>query len=370
MRKLVLGGGLIGAVGLLGSALLVVGCKSNEESETSKPTAEEQAATISTGPVVDNKIAKAVANAAKAQPGAAAAGEEGPPENGILGVGRADAELAKGAAPKLKLGATGSEPKVQLGSALVGGSTAFDKKSGQLDVSLRTGASMLPGTSLKLEFSQPSAPAPASQTTDGALTPTPSQVVVSIAQSDLSSNQPAQIPAELAAEIRKLKGTQLTYQLQETQLVGAATVVLAKGANQQLDTLVQAAGSGLNDAVLAYPKEPVGVGAFWMVTSRERLLGTDVVSYRMVKVVDVTDGKARLEVNTKRYLADGGIGLPGIEDAKVHQFHAESSAQLSVAAGQSLPLEGRSQTGIRSFAEIEGQPRPIQIELRTEFVFK
>jgi hypothetical protein len=174
----------------------------------------------------------------------------------------------------------------------------------------------------------------------------------------------------LGDEIRKLKGSQLTFQTREASLVGAPVLSLAKGANPQLDTLVLAAATGLSDAALPYPTEPVGVGAFWMVTSRESLLGTDVVAYRMVKVVDITDGAARLEVNTKRYLGDGGIGLPGIESARVHQFQAESSAQFVIAAKQTLPTEGRSQTAIRSLAEIEGAPRPIQIELRTEFAFK
>ncbi len=279
---------------------------------------------------------------------------------------RADAELTKGAPPKLKLGSTGSDPKVQIGSSVP--SSAFDKRGGQVDVALRTGASAFPGIAVKFEFAQPSnAAAP---TTGVPVDQNSGPLLVTVAQSDLSATQPGQIPPELAAEIRKLKGTQLTYSAQDAALVGAPTVALAKGANPQLETLIQAAGTGLSDAILAYPKEPVGAGAFWMLTSRDRLLGTDVVSYRMVKVVEVTDGKARLEVNTKRYLADGGIGLPGIEDAKVHQFQAEGSTQLSVAAGQSLPLEGRSQTAIRSFAEIEGQPRPIQIELRSEFVFK
>lgn len=366
MSKRVLEYGLSRVWASLGIAVCCASaCKASEDSEETKAATEDQAASISTGPVVDDKIAKAVANAAKAGSAAAVGSDQGPPENGILGPTRADAEAARGSAPSVKLGSSGSDPKIQLGSSLVP-AAVFDKKTGLIDVSVRTGASMMPGTRLNLEFAQSSA-APAS--TDGASPTRP--VVVSVSLSDLSASQAAQvIPGELAVEIRKLKGTELVFQTQNAAFVGEPAVTLSKAANPQLDTLVQAAGSGLSDAVLAFPKEPVGAGAFWKVTSRERLLGTDVLTYRLVKVVDVTDGQARLEVNTKRYLADGGIGLPGIESAKVHQFQAEGTGQLVVAANQSLPLEGRSQTSIRSFAEIEGQPRPVQVELRTEFAFK
>jgi hypothetical protein len=378
MRKRVLIVGLINLVGLMSLALTTAGCKQDNESEA-RTSPQEQAATVSTAPVVDNKIAKAVANAAKAAPAVATA-EGGPPENGVLGAARADSELRRGAPPKLKLGSAGNEPKLQLGVASGTENTAFDKRSGSVEVSVRTGASMMPSTAVKLDFSQPGNSLPSSAPTTNTVLNTPGAsvvpvqgvvpVVASVAQSDLGRTQPGQIPPELAAEIRKLKGTQLTFQTAQGALVGAPTIVLSKGANPQLETLVQAAGAGVVDAAIAFPKEPVGVGAFWMVTSREVLLGTDVVCYRMVKVVEITDGKARLEINTKRYLADGNIGLPGIEDAKVHQFHAEGTSQLVVGTGQTLPSEGRSQTTIRAFAEIEGTPRPIPIELRSEFGFK
>lgn len=366
MRKRVLGHGLFGFVSVTSLALVVTsGCKSDSDSETNAAAPQEQAASISTGPVVDNKIAKAVANAAQAQAAAGATVAKGPPETGILGKTRADEELRTGEPPKLKLGSTGSEPRVQLGLAGGNARVAFDNKAGQIDTGIRTGASVFPSAAFKLEFGRAVAPGSA-QTTEPS---DPVTVAVSFVQSELSANQQAQIPAELGVEVRKLKGSQLTFQFNGTGVAGGPATSLAKEANPQVGKLVQAAASGLSEALVSLPEQPVGAGAFWMVTSRDDLLGTDVVAYRMVKLTEIKDGRVRLEVNTKRYLAADDLGRD-FDHAKALQFHADGSAELVLVAGQPLPIEGRSQTAIRTFAEIEGTPRPIQIEFRNEFAFK
>lgn len=366
MRKRVLGNGLLGLVHVAGLAFVVTsGCKSDSEPEKNAAAPQEQAASISTGPVVDNKIAKAVANAAQAQPAAASAAK-GPPENGILGKTRADEELRSGEPAKLKLGSTGSEPRVQLGSTGSNAVAAFDKKGGGIDTAIRTGASVFPSAAFKLEFARVQGASGTAQTTEGSDS---GSLGVTFVGSELSTTQQAQIPAELGAEVRKLKGSRLTFSTNGQTIVSGPVMSLAKEANPQVGKLVQAAASGLSEALVPLPQESVGVGAFWMVTSRDDLLGTDVVAYRMVKVTQIQDGQVRLEVNTKRYLAADDLGSD-FENAKALQFHADGSAELVFAVGQPLPIEGRSQTAIRTFAEIEGTPRPIQIEFRNEFAFK
>lgn len=340
----------------IATLLVTLGCKAEEDKGASSAKTEATAA-VSTAPVLDSKIANAVANAAKAQPSGPAASQDGPPPDGVLGLAKADAELAKGAPPRLKLGGTGSEPRVVLGGADWG-----DKRPGQLEISVRTGASLLPTTTFKLEVQKPTAPLPGASA--GA-----TQYTLAVVAADLATTQPAEIPPEFGAEIRKLKGSQFTVQVAPGGLLGTPSFTIAKAANPQLDTLLQAGAGALTDAVPAYPKEAVGAGAFWMTTSRETLFGADVLAYRMVKVAEVNGDKVVLDIGTKRYLAGETLGLPGLEQSKVHQFQAESSTQMTVGAANALPVDGRSQTSLRGLVEIEGAPRPVQVEARSLFTF-
>jgi hypothetical protein len=358
----------LGAVTL--GAALSASCKSEDkESEGAKSEATATASTAA--PVLDNKIANAVAQAAKtqAQPGQAA--DNGPPQDGIMGAARADAELAKGAPAKVKLGSSGSEPRTQLGAADWG-----DKRPGQLEISVRNGPGAMPTTVLKLEVRKGAvaASAPASTATPGAApvgaaANGPLAYLLDVVNADLATTQPGEVPPQLGAEIRKLKGSQFGAQVGTEGLIGTPTFTLAKGAIDQLDSMLDAGATTLNDAIIAYPKEPVGAGGFWMTTSRETLLGAPVIVYRMIKVSEIKDGNTVLDVSAKRYLAAETLGVSGLEQAKVVQFQAESSTQMMVPSGSALPLDGRAQTSIRAFVEIEGQPRPIQVESRSLFAF-
>lgn len=357
------------------------GCKSEEKDSSAREAAPEATAAASTGaPVLDNKIANAVAQAAKtpAQSGQAAA--DGPPPDGVMGAARADAELAQGAPAKLKLGSAGSEPRVVLGAADWG-----DKRPGQLEISVRIGPSSMPTTVLKLDVrkgaaaqSPAGAAAPSAAGSAGLSLPA-SQAnaaqanglayLLDVVGADLAATQPGEVPPQVGGEIRKLKGSQFTAQVSAEGLSGTPKFTLAKGATDQLDSMFEAAATTLNDAAVAYPKEAVGAGGFWMTTSRETLLGAPVIVYRMIKVAEVKDGNTVLDVSAKRYLAADTLGVMGLEQAKVVQFQAESSTQMIVPQASALPLDGRAQTSIRAFVEIDGQPRPIQVESRALFAF-
>ena len=347
---------------LLSAGLLALGCKS-EDKENTEAKSEATAAASTAAPVLDSKIANAVANAAKTHAQAGAAAESGPPPDGIMGAERANAELAKGAPPKVKLGSAGSEPRVVLGSADLG-----DRRPGQLEISVRNGPGAMPTTVLKLDVHKAAPVAPPATTaapnSNGA-----SPYLFDVVNADLATTQPGEVPPELGAEIRKLKGSQFAAQVGPEGLLGTPSFTLAKGAIPQLESMLDAGATTLNDAIVAYPKEAIGAGGFWMTTSRETLLGAEVIVYRMVKVAEIKDGNVVLDISAKRYLAADTLGVAGLEQAKVAQFQAESSTQMMVPAGSALPVDGRTQTSIRAFVEIEGQPRPIQVEARSLFAF-
>jgi hypothetical protein len=103
----------------------------------------------------------------------------------------------------------------------------------------------------------------------------------------------------------------------------------------------------LRDAIalvaIPVPAKPLGVGAYWMVTSREGVLGLDLVSYRMVKIEAMDKGVATLSVNVKRYAASPALDLKGLPDSvpkEMAEFQSATESRLEVKPGSGFPLGG------------------------------
>src|SRR5690606_34276084 len=132
-----------------------LGCE--QDKTDTKPAAEDAAA--QTGPAVDPDLAQAMEAASRKKAGDSMqtpSGEKGPPPAGIFGPGEADAELAKGAAPKITLGSEGSEPRIRLESKPP---AAGWKRNGSLELTIRAGRNALPAVSAQLAFDAPKAAA-------------------------------------------------------------------------------------------------------------------------------------------------------------------------------------------------------------------
>jgi hypothetical protein len=128
---------------------------------------------------------------------------------------------------------------------------------------------------------------------------------------------------------------------------------------------VSAASDALELALLPVPNEPVGAGAFWMVTAREKISLGEVIGYHLVKVEAIAPDRVTLSVNTKRYLVGTEFqGLPAV------QFMGSGSTDIVFAPGHRLPVEGRTQQTLQALVQREnGTPRPVVFELRALFAF-
>jgi len=111
--------------------------------------------------------------------------------------------------------------------------------------------------------------------------------------------------------VSKLKGGSHRVLRRLRRLGLAATKPsLPKGVAGDLSMWLETLRDTLALVTLPMPDKNVGVGAYWMVTSREGVLGLDMVTYRLVKLEDVKDGVATLSVNTKRYSASRSLTCP------------------------------------------------------------
>lgn len=295
------------------------------------------------------EIAEAVASAQEAAEGAGPADGEAPPENGILGAAIAQQKAPEGAAAQIELGQTGSEPRLQLG-----GPEITDTRIGQLSVSVRTGPNTgMPSVAFKLELQ-------GKKPESG-----PHPVTVAVTDSALAPEQMGAIPDEVSKIIPSLKGSKLQYQTVDGALQGDFGVALSPKADERMGSLMAAASDAFTTVLLPFPKEPVGVGGFWLVTAREKLGLGEVVGYHLVKVESIEGRRATLSVDTKRYLVTSEFqGLPAVK------FLGVATTDLVVMPGQRLPIEGRTQQTTQALVQREdGSARPIVFELRSLFSF-
>lgn len=306
------------------SLLALVACQKEEP----KPEAtRKEVEAPSKVEAIDPSLAEAVAAASVGKPQGAAPGqiEGGPPADGVFAPGAADKEAPKGSAPKITLGSEGSEPRQLLGP------TKPAKLTGTIQVAIqvdpRQGA--IP-VLLTLAIEPKKA--------EGKDKPAGSQTVtvrVNGAKIDAPN-----VPKDADEQFAKMKGTKVEYSLLPNGTASAFKVDVAKGAP---DEFVRGLSDTLALLSLPYPEKPLGAGGFFMVTSRDEVMGLDLVTYRMVKVKEVTPEGVTLDVNTKRYSASRTLDLPGMPpeiDKNMAQFAAMSEGTVRLPLGAVLPTQG------------------------------
>jgi hypothetical protein len=315
--------------------LATVGCQKTEPSaETKKSDTEAKASKVD---AIDPNLAEAVAAASVQAPagsrGAPAAQVEGgPPADGVFAPGAADKEIARGALPKLTLGSDGSAPKVQLG---VGKAPA--KMSGTIQIALqadpRQGA--IP---VLLNVSVEPKKAEAVKEGDA-----PVSLPVSVRITGAKIDAPS-VPKDLDEQLAKLKGSKVEYSILPSGAGAGFRFDVSKGAPEEFKDVVRSLSDALGMLTIPYPDKPLGTGAYFMVTSREDFQGMDLVTYRMVKVKQVTEAGATLEVSTKRYAASRAIDFPGLPpeiEKNLAEFQANSDGSVELAVGALLPGKGQ-----------------------------
>jgi hypothetical protein len=313
----------------------------------------------------DPDLAKAMKAAQSAQKPATAKGEAGgPPLNGIFGPGEADKAAAKGAPATFTLGADGSEPRVQLGPGLKPGT----KHSGTVDIA--TQADPQQGAipiqfGVSIEVNKPKAEGEA---------PAPAGSVVVIKITSAKINAPG-VPADLATAVGKLKGSRIDYQVGADGVASHVKSEIPKGVDPSFRDPVQALTDLMVGVTMPVPSKPVGVGGFWMTTTRDVLMGLDVVSYRLVKVEKIEGTAVSLSLNTKRYAASPAFeleGLPPDAPKTMAEFRSAAEGKLTLLAGEVLPKSGEIQSLIGAALGEAGARGPhamVQVQSRATLSF-
>ncbi len=309
--------------------LLLAACNKEEQKDKAEADAGADA-----GPdlaQLDPELAQAMAKAKVGEPAASAVNEAGPPPRGIFPPGRADKEMKKGSPPKIDIGSDGADPKISLSPARP---EPGSKISGKIQINLQQGQQ---GGGLPIEFgltleSQKPKEAEA-----------PAGSVKMSAKVTGASIPIAGAGKEAEGLIGKMKGTRVDYLVDSNGVGSAYKVEPPKGAPPELGVWLESLADTLALVTLPVPQKPLGVGAYWMVTTREGVLGLDLITYRMVKIEGIQDGVAAVSVNAKRYAASAALDLPGLPPGapkEMSEFQSIAEGRLELKAGRGFPLGG------------------------------
>jgi hypothetical protein len=336
---------------------------------------------VSDKPAIDPNIAKAVAAAsARSGPGGASkAGQPGgPPPTGVFEPGEADKAMPKSSPPKITIGSEGSEPRIALGARQP---PPGYKRDLTVQLLIRSGRQGMPPIDFALGLqtapkAKPAAapgaaPAPAPAAVPGPAEPV--TVVATVKGTRIAPSQAAGLPKEFETELTKLKGSKIEFRMAPNGAGDGFRYELAKAADPGLENAIRSLAEALATVTLPYPDKPVGAGAFWMATSRETAIGVEVVAYRIVKVAQISDGKLKLSVNTKRYAVDKKFDLPELPKEttfSLDQFDSQGESEYQVTADAPFPVEGQVTLALNATLVPANQPdqrAAVQSQTRAAF---
>lgn len=356
------------------ASTLAAGCDKKEKQRDSEENSKSDAGSSKASGVAADEpdLAKAMGSVAAARNNPAANTAGGPPPTGIFGPGEADKAAAKGAPAQLTLGSDGAEPRVQLGPPPKAGT----KRTGTIDLATQSDPQQ---GAIPIQFAvtfealkpkaEDDAAKPKAEGNAGAAPLT--QIVVKVASARI--NAPG-VPADLASAVSKLKGSRVEYQVAADGTAANLRTEIPKGVDPGFRDPVQALSDLLVAVALPFPNKPVGVGGYWMVTSRDSFMGLDVVTYRLVKVEKIEGTLAQLSVNTKRYAASPAFdieGLPPDAPKVMGEFRSAGEGKIAVAVGEGLPKEGELQSMVAAaLGPADAKQHPmVQVQSRASFQF-
>jgi hypothetical protein len=345
--------------------LCLLGCEKAEPKE--EPKRSESDAAAAKAKAMDPDLAQAVAAASVAVPGGkgAPAGqvEGGPPADGVFAPGAADKEAARGSLPKITLGSEGSAPKLLLGPG-----KSPKKLSGTIQIALqadpRQGA-------IPVLLDLTIEPKKVEGAADGEK---PVSQPVSVRVNGAKIDAPG-VPKDLDTQIAKLKGSKLEYSILPGGAGAGFRFDVPKGAPDDFRDVVRSLSDALALLTMPYPDKPLGAGGYFMVTSRDELMGLDLVTYRLVKVKQVTAEGATLDVSTKRYAATRTFDFPGLPpdiDKNLAEFQATSEGTVELPLGALLPTKGQISSVLAAqlgAADVKQRPM-LQLQTRTQLDLK
>lgn len=333
-------------------AVLAAGCDNDKKVES---TDASDAGVLDAGrkPILDKNLQEAMAAASSAQAPASSAGAaDGPPQSGVFTPEAAEAAAKSGAPAKLELLGEGSDPKVALTFAPSG------EQKAHVVVGLRFGQSMLPNVDFGLSF----------KVEKGKEEGSGYDVLAKVASAGPAKDQPGQLPKETTAVLGKLKGSEIKLHISPRGAITEQSSTLAKGVEPGIDVTFTELNDALSAMIVPLPDKPVGVGGYWMVTDRSSAFGIDLIRYRVFRVQEISEGKARLGVEIRQYAAKPEAETPAGK-LKLDRFESQGKGEVGWSSSLIVAPESAFKTRLMAIelsGAAPGQVKGLQAEVVAE----
>lgn len=354
----------------------------------------------------DGRLGAALNKASSATAGSATLNQ--PPPNGIFAPGVADKLFPASAAPKLELFDEGIEPRVKLHAS---GFDQVQKMSMNLRIQLQD-KDLLPPLVFNVEIAPPgvtvittdkpegkdgkdkkagakgAAPAASAATSAaasaGPAVPPPAELpagadrplVATVTGVSVAGMDAKNVPPQFQELIDVMRGATISFTLTKTG-PAAFTRKFAKQADQEILQLLDLEFGTMEDTLsgmyTAAPDKPVGENGYWMVTDRRSSFGSDVIRYRVFKVVKVEGDHPIIEITQKQYAAEEKstlIASSDMPDAVMGTYQANGKGLIEIAPRNYWPRNARLQMAIGAAvlpSQAKGNPNmkgvPVNFEI-------
>lgn len=178
-----------------------------------------------------------------------------------------------------------------------------------------------------------------------------------------SATLPPQTLEATRSQLKKMMGMGGSVIVDNRGYTKSAQMVIPKGLDPSMKQVTEQLSGSLDQMSSPVPKEPVGVGAKWQVTTFPRLRGAMVTQTATYQLINLKDGIATFNVWVKQRANGQSLlnrpGMPNGNKMTLKSLDAQGEGKMMAALNQILPI--RSNLMMRSNSQL-GIQQPGQAE--------
>lgn len=159
---------------------------------------------------------------------------------------------------------------------------------------------------------------------------------------------------EIRSQIKKMVGTKGSVIVDNRGQTKASSFVLPEGIDENLKKMMEQMSNSLDQMSLPLPKEAIGIGAKWRVSSSHPLSGMNLTQIATYKLVNLQDNVATLDLSIEQHAKQQKLnqaGLPTGTTLTLESYHSQGEGQVTIPLNQLVPT--RSTVSIRSNSEMK-----------------
>jgi Family of unknown function (DUF6263) len=178
-----------------------------------------------------------------------------------------------------------------------------------------------------------------------------------------SATLPQQVLEAMRSQMKKMVGMSGVAIIDNRGYTKSANLVIPKGLDPSMKQLTEKLSGSLDQLSSPVPKEPVGIGAKWRVTTSPRLAGMAVAQTATYQLMNLKDGIATFNVWVEQRADTQALpnrsGMPAGAKMTLKSLDSQGEGQMMTALNRVIPIRSNimmrsnSQFGIQQAGQAE-----------------